>query len=109
MIAVVQRNVRVKEFGATELGFSDGAPITPQAVELFKDFMLAVKTDEWRAKTNPVNCACTYCIDEGQLERSHEQDRKLEKANKQAKLDADAARKSKNRGHWIYDREGREV
>lgn len=109
MIAVVQRNVRVKEFGATELGFSDGAPITPQAVEIFKDFMLAVKTDEWAAKANPTNCKCPYCIDEGALEESHNRDRALEKADRQAKLDAEAARRNKNRGHWIYDREGREL
>ncbi len=108
MIAVVERGVRVKEFGATDLGFSNGQPITPEAVEVFKDFMLAVKTEEWAAKQNPTNCKCPHCVDEGFLDDSHNRDRALEKANKQARLDAEAARKT-NRGNWIYDREGREL
>jgi hypothetical protein len=108
MKAVVARDVRVKEFGSTELGFSDGVPVTPEAREIFLGFMHAVQAERWAAKTNPVSCTCKHCVDEGYLDAEHERQRRAEKLAKQERLDAEAAR-NHNRGHWIYDREGREL
>ena len=110
-MAVVERGVRVNEFGVTDqLAFAAGSPVDSKAADLMKELYRRDKEDQWLVATGPTTCKCIYCIEDGRLDIAHEAQRVTERekdakqrAARQEELDRRGPKHPHNRGHWVYD------